>query len=1590
MTVKSCLFSAIQFLVGKVIESMVPILPGALYNPFSDRKKDKEHRIIRIFQNGRMIVLDCVCKCHFKNRREKRESLMAKKKARRFLSMVLAICVMAAGVPTSAFAGEGGTSETGMLAHYDFSELSGNVTEGTVIKDVSGSNHDAAAKGNKLTAEDSALVFPGGKYGSGAGYVELPKGMFDGEDTLTISMWMQNKTGAGNYAAFYFGTEADSTNKEMPTRYFLLNPMNPKGVMKSVMTNSFSLSTPYTTEVGPGSTGSASDGPVSSADWSLYSVVITPDDITGYLNGLKYKTYPLNVTVSDFGSDLVSYIGKSPYKDIFYAGRVKDLRIYDGALSDQDIAALYYGGTSAGELLKRAKNALTIPEAGNGKVNCTFVEKITLADSLLDGNVRVTWESDRTDIIALDGTVTNPEETTVVHLTARLASGSESDAKNFDITVIPVGDTEYAMVVDPYDEGATISQQMIGLFFEDINSAADGGLYPEMVKNYSFENYFNTVSIAEPERGNQYSYKLHWVSDRDNGFVVSKEGGLNDKNTNYAEITGDMTLENGGFAPMNNPNSPAMPIVKGEAFDFSVWTKADSGYTGTLKVKVVSETGKDLTDEGVIDLVKDGTWQKTGVVLEGKKTQKGKMVLTISGAGDDGVLNMDMVSLSPQDTYGYGDTNYAYGKGIRKDLVEKLQGLNPSFIRFPGGCIIEGNSGRDSYYNWENSIGPLEERKAIGNQWASDNGSYTNTYGYMQSYGFGYHEILKLCEDLGAEPFPILSAGVFCQFANGDNAPAAQGEELDKFAQHATNLIDYCWGSVISSDPTQREWAQKRVENGHEEAFNLNYVGIGNENWREKYLNNFDYIKDYVENYVSTNYPGRKITIISSAGPAAEDESYRFAWDWLNEKDPGETLVDEHYYQSKEFMLNSDDRYDYYTRKEDGGSDVFLGEYATHLQDNRNNNLESAICDAAYMTGIERNADIVRHASYAPLFEKIGSTNWSQNMIHFDEYDSFATPNYYTQQMFAQNYGTQVVNTTLEKQGANYSQNTGSPIIGTWLSEGYVSHVKVTREDGTVLLDDSFSANGAAGSKWAAVPGSTGSFRIANGKLTLTRGSGMNAVWIPEAINNPEWHDYVVEATVVKTSGEEGFLVGAGAKDTENYFWYNIGGWSNKMTAVERARTGRGKVVIGNSFYKDFSAVAVNDEMKVTFNYGVNGKIEAGYVSATTDKSKDFSGNLKPYQNDIYQVCSKDDEYIYLKLVNHDSYAKDITLTYPCILTSDQAEIICMSGKGNEENTIGNEQIKPVTSTAGIVNSQVKYLVPAMSFSVIKVPYQKETRVSDITLDRQSVILEIGESITLNAQVLPEDASDPTVEWTSSRPDVATVENGTVKALKAGDVMITAKAGAKTASCAVTVKEKTVIKPDPKPDPKPEPKPEPKPDPKPEPKPDVKPVTKSKIKLNVSSIPLRVNQTTSAVKLKSSTITGDKIKSAKTSSKKTAVVKVKNGKLSITGKRQGKAIIAVTGSKGGSAKVTVKVTKKEVATKSLKISKNVRLKRGKKITLNVTRNPITSVQKLIWTSSNKKTASVKNGVVKGIKKGRVTITVKSSNGKKAKCFVKVI
>lgn len=688
-------------------------------------------------------------------------------------------------------------------------------------------------------------------------------------------------------------------------------------------------------------------------------------------------------------------------------------------------------------VVSSAGSSLVIPEVKEGRVASRIRKSLTLPAKAMNDKVNVTWKSSNPAVISDDGKITPPAQDTKVTMTATCTlAANESIKKDKEIEILVLSDktTEYAMTIDQKNKGVDISQELFGVFYEDINSSADGGLSTELVKNNSFENYQNIHSATAPEvKGDQKSWKLHWDSSAASNFTVEREAGLNDKNKNYAKITGSQKLSNHGFVEMAKMDKSAMAITKDKKYDFSMWMKADSAYAGTVKLNVVDDAGTALTNEAALELKKTGKWEKITASLTGNDTKLGTLVLNFEGAGSSDAMYIDMVSLIPTDGYGYGNKNYSYGKGLRKDLVEKLQELNPSFIRFPGGCVVEGSYGTDGYYNWEDSVGPLEERRAIGSYWGSPwkSVNYTEGYGYMMSYQFGYHEILTLCEDLGAQAFPILSAGIFCQFC--ETADPFTGDALKPFAEHATNLIDYCWGSPESADETQKFWASKRVQNGHEKPFDLNYLGIGNENWGQTYYDNYIWIQNYVENYVKEHYPDRKITLISSTGPYYQGSQNTEAWGWINSKMPGQTLVDEHYYinyagDGSNTLLNDDYLYDGYKRLNEGGSNVFIGEYAGHLTSTKENVLDTAISEAAYMTGIERNGDIVRHASYAPLFEREGCRDWDYNLIKFDAYSSYGTPSYYVQTMYSNNYGKHILNTTLEKYNsdtASYDEKKG-------------------------------------------------------------------------------------------------------------------------------------------------------------------------------------------------------------------------------------------------------------------------------------------------------------------------------------------------------------------------------------------------------------------------------------------------------------------------------------------------------------------------------------------------------------------------------------
>lgn len=1214
---------------------------------------------------------------------------------------------------------------TQLLAHYEFNDGG---------KDSSGNNNHATI-GNGVTVSNGVASLPGGTK-DGSQYITLPEGMFDKQDTLTISMWLKDNDPRENWlAAFFFGSKNSSNNT--PTNYYYFVPCEKQhNTLKLVMTNSVNEGNPSSTEKG----FRESDNTESYFGvWTHYAIVIQPSSMKCYINGDYIGTKAVNRKISDFGTGLQAYIGKSNYpNDPLYQGDFKDFRVYKNALSEEQI---------------------------------------------------------------------------------RQAAGIKEEV------------SEYSMTIDGNNVTKKLSDNLYGLFFEDINSSADGGLYPEMVKNYSFENAYMQNDGGDYFKQNGYvtvgHYKLHWTASPEDNFDVnssdtqSTEESLNETNPHYAILTGNVTLQNGGFAPQNNPNGAAMPVKplnatkKTGTYTFSVFTKASLGYSGTIKVKLVDDSGKALTDEKEISLDADGTWKRVTTELTSKVTSntKGKLVLSVQGAGSNDKLYLDMVSVVPHDSYGYGNKNYAYGVGVRQDLLDLMMDLDPKFMRFPGGCIVEGFNW-EGLYDWRDSIGPLEERKSNTNRWENWNNK-NRTWGYMQSYGFGYHELLSLCEDFQMEPFPILSAGVLCQYETKD-VDAKTGDELQEFIDMATQLLDYCWG-----DASKNQWAAKRAQNGHEKPFNLKYLGIGNENAFAKYFDNFDVIKEAVEEYARVNYPGHELHIISSAGPTSNSNpsgdgyfsrSLEYAYDRLAQTVPGETLVDEHYYESESFMYNNVDRYDYYQRINQGGSNVFVGEYAI-----RNfNKYNTALAEACYITGLERNADVVTNISYAPLLYKVGNLSWDHDMIYFDEFNTAKSTNYYVQKMFSNNYGTDLIGTELEAKGKDYS-NYGSPILGMNGAEGYIDKVVVYDKDGKILLEDDFNDNTNG---WTSFKGSN-SFTISDGYLTFTGNSGINAVYLPKAVQE-KWKNFRIEVRgAVKTSGNGGFVAGAGYDN--QYYWYTIDGSGARMevTRPERGGTELKTKMLGNNFankhYKteELTAIQTDDFMDIAFNFGIGGKLEASYtsglVSAANTAKYDFSSVLNQYQTDIYQVVNKDDKNVYIKLVNPDRQRKSIQLNFKNLNVYSKAEVTTLTGGLGEANAIGEEIVVPTTMMQSIQNNTINIPLSGCSVNVIRVPLAQNStdpkpepkpepepdpqpqkpQPKSVSLNvGKSITIGQGESVTLKATVKPVGASKK-VTWTTSKKSNVAVKNGKITGKKPGKSVITVKTtNGKKKTCTVTVKKK--------------------------------------------------------------------------------------------------------------------------------------------------------------------------------------------------------
>lgn len=520
-----------------------------------------------------------------------------------------------------------------------------------------------------------------------------------------------------------------------------------------------------------------------------------------------------------------------------------------------------------------------------------------------------------------------------------------------------------------------ISEHLVGIFFEDINYAADGGLYAELIQNRDFE-----YSVKDGSRkgwDNGYAWSVRQLEGAW-PVTIASENPLHENNPHYAvlQVEPGVTLQNDGF--------DGISLKKGEKYDFSLFTRLpENSKGGKILVRLLDQEGKEVAQSAV--RVSSKEWKQQRTVLVANADVRAA-VLSLEPKLT-GTVHLDVISLFPQNTF-KGRKN-----GLRADLAQTLADLHPRFVRFPGGCVAHGD-GVDNIYDWKGSIGALEERKPLRNLW-----------GYHQTRGLGYHEYFLFCEDMGAEPVPVVAAGVPCQNSGtcshhsvgelgcGGQQGGIPMEEMPQYVQDVLDLIEYANG-----DAKKTVWGKKRAQAGHPKPFNLKYIGIGNE----------DLITDIFEerftmifNAVKEKYP--EVTVIGTVGPFYEGSDYEEGWKFATQM--GIPMVDEHYYNTPGWFINNQDFYDRYDRNK---AKVYLGEYAAHLP-GRPNNIETALVEALYLTSVERNADVVTMTSYAPLLAKEGHTQWNPDLIYFNNTEVKPTVGYYAQQMYGQNAGSEYI-----------------------------------------------------------------------------------------------------------------------------------------------------------------------------------------------------------------------------------------------------------------------------------------------------------------------------------------------------------------------------------------------------------------------------------------------------------------------------------------------------------------------------------------------------------------------------------------------------
>jgi alpha-N-arabinofuranosidase len=567
--------------------------------------------------------------------------------------------------------------------------------------------------------------------------------------------------------------------------------------------------------------------------------------------------------------------------------------------------------------------------------------------------------------------------------------------------------------VNPDQLIAAIQPEMWGVFFEDINMGADGGIYAELIKNRSFEFY-------KPLMG----WSRNGDAFREGDLLVLNRQGKQEQNPRYLRVTSrgskreNLNLTNEGFRGIG--------VKKGMTYHFSVLYR-QAGPQVKLHVELIDTTG-NIIGAGVLpSLVNDNNWNHGEVSFTASETMlKAKFRIWFEGAGQ---IDLDMISLFP------GDTWKNRKKGLRADMVQMLADMKPGFVRFPGGCIVEGHD-LSSRYQWKKTVGPLEDRELLVNRWNTEF-AHRPTPDYYQTFGLGFFEYFQMAEDIGAEALPILNCGMACQYNTAELVPL---DDLDPYIQDALDLIEFANGSIETT------WGKVRAEMGHPAPFHMKKMGIGNENWGPQYLERLALFTQAIK----AKHPEIKLVASSGTDPVGE----RF--DQLNNalRKANTAIIDEHYYRSPKWFLENASRYDSYDRN---GSKVFAGEYAAHsggIAKGNRSNWECALAEAAFMTGLERNAAVVNMASYAPLFAHADGWQWMPDLIWVDNLNVYGTPSYYVQKLYSLNKGTAVIsiledNTVIAGQDSVYA----SAVVDQKTKEMIIKIINVSGDEKTRVID---------------------------------------------------------------------------------------------------------------------------------------------------------------------------------------------------------------------------------------------------------------------------------------------------------------------------------------------------------------------------------------------------------------------------------------------------------------------------------------------------------------------------------------------------------